>query len=130
MFGSKRAASFTLDQVETIIGKDTQFKGTITAKGSIRIDGQLEGDITTTGDLVVGDSGRVTAQVKARCATVSGVITGNVDILDKLELMPTAKVYGDIKVGVLIVGEGAVYKGACEMRNSDAESGKPVSGKK
>ena len=50
---------------------------------------------------------------------IAGAVTGNMDIGDKLELLPTAKVEGDLKVGVLIIGEGAVYKGNCAMRRSE-----------
>ena len=47
---------------------------------------------------------------------VAGIVTGNMDVNDKLELLPSAKVVGDLKVGTLIIGEGAVFKGNCEMR--------------
>lgn len=117
MFGNKRAPVFTSDQVETIIGQDTQFKGTITAGGTIRIDGQVEGEVVAKGDIVIGETGVVKAQIQARNATIAGSLTGNADVSDKLELTPTAKLYGDIKTGILSIGEGAVFKGACEMRH-------------
>lgn len=116
MFGSKKPTVFVDQQVETVIGKGTQIKGTITASAGVRIDGQLDGDLTSSGDVLVGDSGVLNAEVKARNAVVAGVVKGNVEVQEKLELMPTAKLYGDIKVGMLIIGEGAVFKGACEMR--------------
>lgn len=118
MFGSKRAPILPgfSDQIETIIGKDTQFKGTIKAAGTIRIDGQVDGEISTKGDIVVGETGSIKAQIQARSATIAGSVLGNADITDKLELTSTARLCGDIKTGVLIIGEGAVFKGACEMR--------------
>ncbi len=124
MFGNKRAPILPgfSDQVETIIGKDTQFKGTIRAAGTVRIDGQVEGEISTKGDIIVGETGAVKAQIQARSATIAGSVLGNAEITDKLELTPTAKLHGDIKTGILIIGEGAVFKGACEMRYGN-ESG-------
>jgi cytoskeletal protein CcmA (bactofilin family) len=120
MFGSKKAALFVDQQIETIIGRGTQIKGTITAVNSgVRIDGQLEGNLISTGDVIVGDSGTLNAQLKARNAVISGLVNGDMDVEDKLELMPTAKVYGDIKAGMLIIGEGAVFKGACEMHKEN-----------
>lgn len=115
MFGSKKATDF-MEQVDTIIGQDTVIKGNIEAKGTIRFDGQFEGEISTAGAIIVGEKGNIKAQVKARTATVAGIINGNMNITDKLELLPTAKIYGDIKVGMLIIGEGAIFKGACEMK--------------
>ncbi len=122
MFGAKKQANSVVDQVGTIISGDTAFKGTITSQGTIRVDGQHEGEISTSGDLVVGENGHIQAQVKARNAVVAGVINGNVDISDKLELMPTAKVYGDIKVGILTVNEGAIFRGACQMLSENTAS--------
>ena len=119
MFGGKRNSGIS-EEVETVIGKDTLFKGTITSKSSIRIDGQFEGELVTSGNAVIGQTGSVTAQIKASSCTIAGMVRGNVDVTDRLDLLPTAKLYGDIKVGVLIIGEGAVFKGACEMHGSEA----------
>ncbi|HWR06279.1 polymer-forming cytoskeletal protein [Sporomusa sp.] len=115
MFGSKKQAISMSDQVGTIIGRDTSFKGCINSQGTIRIDGQHEGELITAGDIVVGESGRMQAQLKACNVIVAGMVTGNIEVSDKLELLPTAKVYGDIKVGTLTINEGAVFRGACQM---------------
>lgn len=117
MFGRKKSEAFT-DQVETLIGQTTTVKGSLTSSGALRIDGQFEGDLATTADLIVGEAGKVKATVSAKNAMIAGAVTGNMDINDKLELLPSAKVVGDLKVGTLIIGEGAVFKGNCEMRQS------------
>lgn len=116
MFGSKKKSINDISEIETLIGKDTAIKGTINSKGTIRIDGQFEGDIITAGNIMVGDNAIITAQVTALNATIGGTIYGNVDVSEKLELLPSAKMYGDIKVGVLIISAGATFKGACTMR--------------
>ena len=119
MFGSKRIANTSGSQVATIIGQGTKFTGGIQAVGGLRSDGEVEGNCITANEIVVGESGIIKAAVIAQVATVSGVVYGTMEISDKLELLPSAKVYGDIKVGALIIGEGAVFKGACEMRQHD-----------
>jgi len=116
MFGSSKKSVNNIGEIETLIGKDTMFKGNISSKGTIRIDGQFEGDIGTTGNIMVGDNAIIRAQVTALNATIAGTIYGNVDISEKLELMPSAKMYGDITVGILTVSAGATFKGACTMR--------------
>ncbi|MBP1763915.1 MAG: polymer-forming cytoskeletal [Firmicutes bacterium] len=126
MFGSKSKAQISLEQVETIVGKNTCVKGMITAKGSLRIDGQLEGDIDTEGDLVVGPTGILKSNIKARKATIAGVVNGNVNLEDKLELLPTGKLIGDVKVGSIIIGEGALFQGVCEMKQPDMELQNPA----
>ena len=115
MFGSKKQAAPIGDQVATIIGNETSFKGNITSQGTIRIDGQQVGEITTAGDLVVGENGNLESQIKARSALIAGVVKGNIEVADKLELLSTAKVYGDITVGTLTINEGAVFRGVCHM---------------
>lgn len=122
MFGGKKVTASFGEQVETIIGKDTQFKGSIQATSTIRVDGQFEGELSTTSDAVIGETGNLKAQVKAKNVTIAGIVNGNMDVQDKLELLPTARLFGDIKVGVLIIGEGATFKGACEMRHEAAVS--------
>ena len=105
-------------QVETLIGQSTTLKGSLSSNGALRIDGKFDGDIATTADIIVGESAVITATVAAKNAVVAGSITGNMDIGDKLELLPTAKVVGDLRVGSLIIGEGAIFKGNCEMRQA------------
>lgn len=124
MFGGKRStatvgSSMPNDQVETVIGKDTVFKGSISSNSGLRVDGQMEGDITTTSDVIIGPAGNAKAQITARNAIIAGRVTGNLDITEKLELASTATLHGDIKVGILVIAEGAVYKGSCEMRRDD-----------
>jgi len=116
MFGSSKKSVNSISQMETIIGRETIFKGTISSKGTIRIDGQFEGDISTSGNIMVGDTAILTAQVTASNAVIAGTVYGNVDVSEKLDLLPSAKMYGDIKVGVLAISEGATFKGSCEMR--------------
>jgi Integral membrane protein CcmA involved in cell shape determination len=123
MFGSSKRVSGFTEQVETILGPATQIKGTISAGGAIRVDGQVEGEIDTKGDIIIGESGVIHAQIKGRSATIAGTVHGNVEVVDKLELTSTAKLYGDIQTGVLIIGEGAVFKGACEMRHGNDKPG-------
>lgn len=126
MFGSSKRPPVFTDQVETIVGSQTQIKGTVTAGGTIRVDGQVDGEIIAKGDVVVGETGTVRAQIKGRSATIAGTVHGNVEVADKLELTASAKLYGDIKTGILIIGEGAVFKGACEMRQGGEKAGEPV----
>ena len=58
MFGRKKSEAFS-EQVETLIGHTTTLKGSLTSSGALRIDGQFEGDIATTADLIIGEAGQV-----------------------------------------------------------------------
>jgi len=121
LFGRRDSESH-LDRVETILGKGTDFKGTLTSSGLVRIDGRLEGEINHSGDLVVGESAVVVGTIKARSVTVAGQIQGNVECDGKLELTPSGKLYGDIKVGNLVIAGGAVFQGASLMPGQEPEA--------
>lgn len=123
MFGKKASASINMDKIDTVIGREMEIKGMVTAKGVIRIDGKIEGHIVNQGDVVVGEGAVIIADVKARHVTVAGEIKGNITAEGKLEIINTGKVFGNIQVQSLVIGEGAVFKGKSEMSDpSDAAS--------
>ncbi|HWI63836.1 MAG TPA: polymer-forming cytoskeletal protein [Symbiobacteriaceae bacterium] len=117
VFGAakKTADSLGYDKVQTIIGEGTEIKGTIQATGVVRIDGTLEGTILHDGDLIVGPKGRVIADIRSKGLAVAGEVRGNVETEEKLELLPGARLYGDIKCGHLVVHEGAMFHGRSLM---------------
>ncbi|KKM11580.1 hypothetical protein SY88_07725 [Clostridiales bacterium PH28_bin88] len=126
MLGNKRPPS--LDKVDTIIGKETNFQGKIVANGTLRVDGRLEGEIASQGDVVIGEGARVVAQVQARNLLIAGEIKGNVKAAGRVEMASTAKVEGDLQVGILVVEDGAVFLGACTMTGSreKGNAGRPA----
>lgn len=105
----------------TIIGKDTEGTGRLCGKGSIRIDGRYEGEIEVEGDVVIGQSGHVIANVKSSSLSISGALHGNASITGKLEILPTGTLIGDAKIGSLVIEEGAMLKGHCEIVGADKE---------
>lgn len=109
-----------LDKINTVIGKDTFFKGALTGKGLIRIDGEAEGSIVNEGDLIIGESGRVKVDLKARNVTIAGYYEGTMEAEGKLELKKTATAIGSFKTNGLLVEEGAVVSGSLEMKVKDA----------
>lgn len=121
----KKREELDYSNVDTILGKDTEFSGSISGKGILRIDGKISGEIVQNGDIIVGDNGFVDASIKARHITVSGTVHGNIEASGLLKLLSSAKVFGDIKVLNLSIADGAIYKGSCEMtRSSDEKSTK------
>jgi cytoskeletal protein CcmA (bactofilin family) len=111
-----------LDKVNTVIGKDTYFKGNIEGKGLIRIDGGAEGNIVNQGDLIIGESGKVSVELKAHNVTIAGRFDGSIDAAGKLELKRTAIAHGNFKVKGLHVEDGAVFDGSMEMEKKDGSS--------
>lgn len=123
MFGKKGTPEQTanFEKIDTLIGKGTSFQGNIVATGTIRIDGEFNGDVKVKGDIVIGEEGKVEGTIDARNVLVGGYVKGNVAAVGKVDLAPTAKLFGDIKVKNLIVEDGAVFKGNCVMESKVME---------
>lgn len=117
MFGSSKKSSGSGNgyDIETIIGRNTQFKGVVGGEGNIRIDGNLEGEIIVSGDVVIGEQGEVVGNIKAGNILISGIIEGNVQAKNKLEILGTGRLCGDVNATILCISEGAVFKGSSKM---------------
>jgi len=100
---------------ETIIGANTRFQGTLTSDGNIRIDGSVEGDIEVLGNLIIGETGRVIATIKAQNVHVSGAVKGEITAVEQLEISPTGKVWGDITTAALHIEPGGLFRGQSAM---------------
>ncbi len=115
----KTAIETPPDKVNTVIGKDTYFKGSIKTKGLIRIDGEMEGEIDTQGDVVIGEGGKVTLDLKARHVAIAGRFEGNLEAGGKLEIRSSGIVAGSVKTNGLLVDDGAIFSGNMEMKEKD-----------
>ncbi len=116
MFNHKQTKAPSTDKIETIIGTGTSVHGNLNANGTIRVDGQINGEIHAEGDIIIGATGHVTGIVRGRNITIAGRLDGNADAEGLLHLASTAVVKGDIVVDTFTVEEGAKYKGSCQMK--------------
>jgi cytoskeletal protein CcmA (bactofilin family) len=118
---SRTGAKPGSDTFETILGKGVEIKGAVKSKGSIRIDGAAEGSISSEGGIVVGQAAVLTADLMAQNVTIAGQVSGNIKCLHRLELLPTARLKGDIVAGSLVISEGAVFSGSSQMAEPPEE---------
>lgn len=98
-----------------IIQNGTVLSGDIQSSGNIRIDGKLEGTLTTKEKLVVGKTGELIGEVRCKNASIEGTIEGKVDVEELLFLKSTAVILGDIVTKKIVVEEGAKFNGSCVM---------------
>jgi cytoskeletal protein CcmA (bactofilin family) len=101
--------------MNTIIGRETTITGTIDVKGALRIDGAVNGKIICSDCVTVGTTGKVEAQIEAETTIVAGNMIGNVVTTEKIELQANCKMEGDLRTKSLVIEEGAVFCGACNM---------------
>lgn len=112
MFGGK---SKTDAEGMTLIAEEAYFHGTLSAKGSLRVEGTFEGDITDAVDVEVGEKGRILGDVAAETLVVAGEVVGNVVAARSVELFATARVSGDVRTPKLKIEDGAFFDGSCSM---------------
>lgn len=122
MFGKRAGDTLGYDRVQTLIGEGVQISGVIESTGVIRIDGKLKGTIRHGGMLIVGPRGVLEANISAHAMAVAGEVYGDLEIDEKLEILPSGKLYGDLKCGHLVVREGAVFRGHSLMASEPPAS--------
>ncbi len=108
-------------KTETRLGEGTSLKGTLRFSKSLAIRGHFEGKIISEGFLFVDEGAEVKADLEVGSVIIGGTVRGNVTARGRLEMLPTGRVYGNIRAGKLRIADGVVFEGKCEMlRNADA----------
>lgn len=103
-------------QMNGFIGKGVTITGKLSFEGSVRVDGGFNGEIDAmSGTLIVGEGAVMEGKVHVDIAVVSGEFRGEIEGKSRIELRAPAKMYGNIKTTNLIIGEGVIFEGTCEM---------------
>ncbi len=105
-----------------IIGFGSEIKGEVITTGDIRIDGTLTGNITVTGKIVVGETGRIVGNVFCKQCDVIGFVEGNITTQDLLSLKVSSNVIGDMICAKLSIEPGAKFTGKCDMNQKLGEN--------
>jgi cytoskeletal protein CcmA (bactofilin family) len=94
-----------------ILSTDVEIKGTVKFTNDLVVDGKIEGEITSDGNLTVGENARIKAEIKTATVVVYGKVHGNLTATDRVELKSSAEVVGDIKAKTLSIEAGAIFVG-------------------
>jgi cytoskeletal protein CcmA (bactofilin family) len=109
------------------VGKSLQIKGELSGDEDLTIDGAVEGKILLHGhNLTIGQSGRVTAEVGAKSVMVGGDLKGNITADDKVEILATGSMKGDIRSPRVVLADGARFKGSIDMDGKGAAAPRPA----
>ena len=98
-----------------MIGVGTTIEGSINSNENIRFDGNLVGNLNTKGKVFIGQSGKVTGEIKCKNCEVEGVVDGKIVVEELLSLRSMSKLFGEIKTGKLAIEPGATFTGKCDM---------------
>lgn len=106
------------------IGENSYFNGRFFINGSLKIDGKFEGKSLQADQLYIGPTGRVKTNVTASSVIVEGIIVGNIIARNRVMLLPTARILGDISTPELIIQNGVILEGRCMISNDLKHSAK------
>ena len=105
----------TKEQEITQIGHSVTIKGDISGNSDVRVAGNVVGGISIEGELIVERQGVVQAEIKTTTAVIAGSVKGNIECTEKLILESPSTFIGNIKTKLLIIQEGAIFQGNCQM---------------
>jgi cytoskeletal protein CcmA (bactofilin family) len=121
----------TRSEEATVISKGVKIEGKLSCSGNIRLDGEVQGDISSEGVVIIGENGKVNGQINADSITIGGRVAGTVRAKDKVVLEAKANLKGDIITKIMMVEAGAIFNGNTKMGDtgnfgSPTENSKPA----
>lgn len=106
---------------ETVLGANCTIEGKLSSSGNVRIDGTFIGTLDIKGNVLVGETANITADIDARNISIAGAVRGNVTG-NKVQLLRTGRIWGDINATALTTEEGAFIDGKIAMRGHQANT--------
>ncbi len=110
----------TATKIETVLGPNCSFRGTIQSDGGIRVQGVFEGSIETAGNLVIDEGSKVIATIVAHNVVVGGAVKGDISA-NRVEITKSGRVWGDLTVNSFLLDEGAFVRGQVNMHGNAEE---------
>lgn len=106
---------------ETVIGPNCVFSGELRSQANVRLDGTFEGVLEIDGNILVGETAKINADIHAKNISVAGAVRGNISG-SKVQLLRTARVWGNISASAITTEEGAFIDGKLTMVRHDAST--------
>ena len=102
-----------MEKISSYLGKDTVLEGNLIFKGTFNLDCNFKGDISAPGTLVVGENGKIDSNIHVTSIICKGEIIGNIIAEERVEILSSGRVYGDIWAPIVVVKKGAIFEGNC-----------------
>ena len=114
---------------KNILSSDVEIRGKLRFSNDLIIDGRIEGEVNSEGDLTVGENAQIVGDIKTRSVVVFGKVDGNITVTDRCELKQNALLHGDVVAGKLAIEEGATFIGLSTVGTPKSGGGKPAQDK-
>ena len=106
--------------INTVIGKGSEIKGNIKVNGVVRIDGDIDGNLETDGNVIIGENARIRGNINAKSIIVGGIILGNIFANESVRVLANSIVIGDILSHKVQIEDDALVNGKCiSIRNEE-----------
>lgn len=99
--------------INTLIGDGSSLTGDLHVNGFIRIDGDIDGNLETDGNVIVGEKARIRGNVTAKSVIIGGVVLGNITAIESVKLLTTSAVIGDILSHHVQIEDKVIFNGHC-----------------
>ncbi|MGD2098524.1 MAG: polymer-forming cytoskeletal protein [Desulfobacterales bacterium] len=110
----------------SLVSKNVRIEGEIKGPENLHVEGYIKGAVALSGDIFIGNTGIVEADLEAKNVIIQGEVTGNVTAHQQLEIHPSGKLIGDCTATSIDIKEGAVFEGrSMMMKSARATTGQP-----
>lgn len=104
-------------QLNGLLDKGCSFEGKLMFDGTVQVNGDFKGEILSDGTLIIGNEAQLNAKIQVNSLIVDGSIEGTIEAKGKVELHRGSKVIANIITPSLVIEEGAIFHGQCQMLN-------------
>ncbi len=122
----RASADHGTGELSTILGPDADLEGSLTVKQSMRIDGKVKGELSSSETVTIGSGGSVEGNIVAKDVILGGSVIGKLSASGKTVLEHSSRLNGDLKTTRLVVEEGAVFNGNSDMGDAGAATAQHV----
>jgi len=109
-------------KIHTMIGHGTSMEGAVTSAHSIRVDGELKGEIRSEGEVIIGVKGVLTGDIHAANLSIEGTVNGNVFLSEHFLLLQQGQLNGDVTAQSIQIEPGAKFNGKSIMNQSQGNN--------
>ena len=106
-------------EVNAYLGKGSRVTGKLNFEGTVRVDGQVEGEINAQDTLIVGEPAIINAQIAGSSVIIKGRVTGDITARKRVEIRAPGKLFGNVTTPSLIIQEGVIFEGHCSMGGAE-----------
>jgi cytoskeletal protein CcmA (bactofilin family) len=105
-------------EITAVLGRGTEFQGSLIFEGVVRIDGKFRGDIFSRDTLILGPDSRIEAQIDADVVLIAGYVEGEIRATTRVEIHSSGYVRGSVLAPVFKIEEGGMFDGTTQMQGS------------